>query len=68
MGFTFLHDLDNHREGLSQQVQNCEAWHSRHSKFYHNNFDCQVGTDISSWNVRPGTGGKKLCRICEALS
>ncbi len=64
----FLNDLEKEREGLSQEVQNREAWHSRHSKFYHNNYDCEQGRNIDTWNVRPGTGGKKLCRICEALS
>jgi MIP family channel proteins len=42
-------------------------WHSVNSDIYHDNPDCQTGGSIDPENIRPGTGGKRLCEECERL-
>jgi MIP family channel proteins len=42
-------------------------WHSVNSDIYHNNPDCQTGGSIDPENIRPGTGGKRLCEECARL-
>jgi MIP family channel proteins len=42
-------------------------WHSVNSDIYHDNPDCQTGGMIDPENVRPGTGGRRLCEECERL-
>ena len=42
-------------------------WHSVNSDIYHDNPDCQTGGIIDPENIRPGTGGKRLCEECERL-
>jgi hypothetical protein len=42
-------------------------WHSVNSDIYHNNPDCQTGGMIDPENIRPGTGGKRLCEECARL-
>ena len=42
-------------------------WHSVNSDIYHDNPDCQTGGMIDPENIRPGTGGKRLCDECERL-
>ncbi len=43
-------------------------WHSEKSDVYHNNTNCNTGNNIEKENVRPGTGGKKLCDECKRLN
>jgi aquaporin Z/aquaporin NIP len=42
-------------------------WHSVNSDIYHDNPDCQTGGMIDPENIRPGTGGNRLCEECERL-
>jgi hypothetical protein len=42
-------------------------WHSVNSDIYHDNPDCQTGGMIDPENIRPGTGGKRLCEECARL-
>jgi MIP family channel proteins len=42
-------------------------WHSVNSDIYHDNPDCQTGGSIDPENIRPGTGGKRLCEECARL-
>ncbi|HSK83843.1 MAG TPA: aquaporin [Rubrobacter sp.] len=42
-------------------------WHSVNSDIYHDNPDCQTGNSIDPENIRPGTGGKRLCEECARL-
>ena len=42
-------------------------WHSVNSDIYHDNPDCQTGGSIDPENIRPGTGGNRLCEECERL-
>jgi MIP family channel proteins len=42
-------------------------WHSVNSDIYHDNRSCQTGGSIDPENVRPGTGGKRLCEECARL-
>ena len=42
-------------------------WHSVNSDIYHDNPHCQTGGMIDPENIRPGTGGKRLCEECERL-
>jgi MIP family channel proteins len=42
-------------------------WHSVNSDIYHDNPDCQTGGMIDPENIRPGTGGRRLCEECERL-
>jgi MIP family channel proteins len=42
-------------------------WHSVNSDIYHDNPDCQTGSSIAPENVRPGTGGNRLCEECARL-
>jgi MIP family channel proteins len=42
-------------------------WHSVNSDIYHDNPECQNGTSIGPENIRPGTGGKRLCEECARL-
>jgi hypothetical protein len=32
---------------------------------HHNNSNCAPGRDIPSWERKPGTGGYRLCDICQ---
>ncbi len=43
-------------------------WHSTMQEVYHNNTECNTGNNIEKENVRPGTGGKKLCDECKRLN
>jgi MIP family channel proteins len=42
-------------------------WHSVNSDIYHDNPDCQTGGTIDPENIRPGTGGRRLCEECARL-
>jgi MIP family channel proteins len=42
-------------------------WHSVNSDIYHDNPHCQTGGSIDPENIRPGTGGRRLCEECERL-
>ena len=42
-------------------------WHSVNSDIYHDNRSCQTGGSIDPENIRPGTGGKRLCEECARL-
>jgi hypothetical protein len=42
-------------------------WHSVNSDIYHDNPNCQTGGSIDPENIRPGTGGKRLCEECARL-
>jgi MIP family channel proteins len=42
-------------------------WHSANSDIYHDNPHCQTGGMIDPENIRPGTGGRRLCEECERL-
>ena len=44
-----------------------EPWHSVDSEVYHDNPRCQTGGSIAPENVRPGTGGGRLCQECARL-
>ena len=44
-----------------------DPWHSVNSDIYHDNPDCQTGGSIDPENIRPGTGGKRLCEECARL-
>lgn len=39
-------------------------WHSVLQWIHHNNTNCNTGNNIERENLRPGTGGKPLCREC----
>jgi len=42
-------------------------WHSTKRNVHHINTNCNTGNNIEPENKRPGTGGKRLCKECEAL-
>jgi hypothetical protein len=42
-------------------------WHVAQDPIYHNNNDCDRGTDILV-SATIGTGGKRLCPGCDALN
>ena len=42
-------------------------WYSVNSDIYHDNPDCQTGGMIDPENIRPGTGGNRLCEECARL-
>ena len=44
------------------------SWHSVGSNIYHDNPRCQTGGSIAPENVRPGTGGGRLCQECARLN
>jgi hypothetical protein len=44
-----------------------EPWHSAKQSVHHNNEACHTGNNIEKENVRSGTGGKRLCKICARL-
>ena len=45
------------------------SWHSvkDHTK-YHNNNRCTEGNNIERENMRPGDGGRPLCKHCDDLN
>lgn len=43
-------------------------WHSVTSSVHHNNVHCGQGNRIHPQRVRYGTGGRRLCKYCYALS
>jgi hypothetical protein len=43
-------------------------WHSTLSFVHHNNTECNTGNNIERENLRPGTGGKPLCKECAHLA
>lgn len=45
-----------------------DPWHSVKEDVYHNNTNCNTGNNIERENLRPGTGGKRLCSECARLS
>jgi len=46
------------------------SWYSAkvETKVYHNNTSCTEGNNIETYNVREGTGGKRLCEHCNRLN
>jgi hypothetical protein len=44
------------------------AWHSVRQPVYHNNTACHTGNNIERENLRAGTGGKPLCKMCALLN
>lgn len=38
------------------------------TEVYHNNSECTEVNNIEAYNVREGTGGKRLCKHCERLN
>jgi hypothetical protein len=36
-------------------------------RVYHDNINCRPGQDIPPHERRPGTGGYRLCEICDDL-
>jgi hypothetical protein len=45
-------------------------WHSAkpETKVYHNHTGCTEGNNIEAYNVREGTGSKRLCEHCQRLT
>ena len=43
------------------------AWHAVDSDVYHDSPNCKTGNNIEAANVRPGTGGRRLCEECARL-
>jgi len=43
------------------------AWHAADGDVYHDDRRCPTGKDIEPLNVRPGTGGHRLCEECQQL-
>ena len=43
------------------------AWHSKTSDVYHISQECTEGNNIEAENLRPGRGGKVLCKKCREL-
>ena len=43
-------------------------WHAVISTMHHNNPNCKTGGSIEREKLRQGTGGKPLCRECDALN
>ncbi len=43
-------------------------WHSVNSDIYHDNPNCQTGSNIEPENLRPRTGGNRLCEECARLN
>ena len=41
-------------------------WHSIKSDVHHVCTNCNTGNNIERENVRPGTGGKRLCAECKS--
>ena len=35
---------------------------------YHNNTECTEGNNIEHRYIKPGAGGRKLCKDCERLN
>jgi hypothetical protein len=51
--------------------QNIHAWHSKKpnvANVYHNNPKCEAGNRIETQQIQQGTGGRPLCRRCNALN
>ena len=46
------------------------AWHSAkpECQVYHNNTRCTEENNIEPYNVREGTGGKRICQHCQRLN
>lgn len=46
------------------------SWHSakKECEVYHNNSACTEENNIEPYNVREGTGGKRLCQHCARLN
>lgn len=44
------------------------AWYSTKQSVYHNNTACHVGNNIEKENLKSGTGGHRLCKICANLN
>lgn len=45
-----------------------KPWHSFEQSVYHDNSECNTGTDIAPEDLRQGTGGKPLCQECHRLN
>jgi len=45
-----------------------KAIHGKDRFVYHNNNKCTERNNIERKNVRPGTGGKRLCQRCAKLN
>ena len=49
----------------------CNSFYTKedkdNDKCYHNNDECAAGKNIKKENKEPGTGGRKLCGICEKM-
>jgi len=45
-------------------------WYSARpgTEVYHNNSGCTEVNNIEAYNVKEGTGGKRLCKHCEKLN
>jgi len=43
-------------------------WHSIKQSVYHDNAECNTGSNISGEDLRQGTGGKPLCQECCSLN
>jgi hypothetical protein len=37
-------------------------------RVYHENDSCSLARNIPEWDIRPGTGGHRLCKECERLN
>jgi hypothetical protein len=51
--------------------RNMLTWHSKKTNVanvYHNNPRCKAGNRIEIQYLEQGTGGRPLCRRCEALN
>ena len=43
-------------------------WNSMKQDVFRNNTECNTGNNIERENLRPGTGGKRLCQECAILN
>jgi hypothetical protein len=51
--------------------RNMLAWHSKKinvANVHHNNTNCKAGNRIEIHYLEQGTGGRPICRRCEALN
>ena len=54
-------------EAVAQFYSVNEEKKPANQRVYHDNINCRPGQDIPPHERRPGTGGYRLCEICDDL-
>jgi len=55
------------QKGGDNMAESCAPYHSVDSDVYHIYKDCTVGNNIEKDKWRKGTGGKRLCKVCQDI-